>query len=58
MSKLSKAIQELYDDMSDVEANHASYHLVSLFEVLQTVESRLAHEKSSELDNEHNRSTN
>ncbi|MDA0782884.1 MAG: hypothetical protein O2970_11930 [Proteobacteria bacterium] len=52
MSNLSDSIKELYDDMTEAEANHAAHHLVSLFKVLQEVDSRLAHEKSNEQKND------
>lgn len=58
MSDLSDSIKELYEDMTEAEANHASSHLVNLFKVLQDVDARLAHEKSNELENEHIRNTN
>lgn len=57
MSNLSNSIRELYQDMSEAEANHASHHLVSLFEVLQKVDSRLAHKERNEQENEHIGST-
>lgn len=58
MSKLSDSIKELYEDMTEAEANHAAHHLISLFKVFQEVDSRLAHEKSNEQTNENLRSAN
>ncbi len=58
MSNLSNSIKELYEDMTEAEANHAAYYLVSLFKVLQEVDTRLAHEKSNELKNENLGSAN
>ena len=58
MSNLSDSIKELYEDMSEADANHAANHLVSLFKVFQGIEARLAHEKSNEHKNENIRSAN
>ncbi|MEQ1705411.1 MAG: hypothetical protein ABL867_05505 [Rickettsiales bacterium] len=52
MSNLSDSIKELYEDMSEVDANHAANNLVSLFKVFQGIDARLAHEKSNEHKNE------
>lgn len=48
MSDLSDSIKELYEDMTETEANLAASHLIGLFTVLQTIDSRLAHKKSNE----------
>jgi hypothetical protein len=58
MSNLSDSIKELYEDMSEADANHAANHLVSLFKVFQDIETRLAHEKSNEQTNDNIRSAN
>jgi hypothetical protein len=56
MSGLSDSIKELYEDMTESDANHAASHLINLFKVFQEIDTRLAHEKSNELNNEHIRS--
>ena len=58
MSNLSDSIKELYEDMTEAEANHAAHHLVSLFKVFKEIDSRLAHEKSNEHKDDNIGSTN
>ena len=58
MSNLSDSIKNLYEDMSRAEATHAANNLVSLFEVFQDIDARLAREKSNEHKNENIRSSN
>jgi len=58
MSDLSDSIKDLYRDMSEAEATHAANSLVSFFKILESIDARLAHEKSNELKNENLGSTN
>lgn len=58
MSKLLESIKDLYDDIPEEEAILAEKNLIKFFKILQTVDERLAHEKSNEQKNENIRSSN
>ncbi len=58
MSNLSNSIKNLYGDISEAEATCAANNLINFFKILESIDARLAHEKSNELKHENLRSTN
>lgn len=59
MTTLSDSIRDLYKDISAEEANLAANNLISLFKILESIDTRLARTKENlELKNENIRSSN
>lgn len=58
MSTLSDSIQDLYEDIPAEEATLAANNLISLFKILESIETRLARtQQSHEPKNENIRSS-